>query len=395
MPTETALLFAGLLFLAAALGYLFARYGESEEEPDTLNPDYIRGLNFVLDEQPDRALEVFLRLAEVDDDMLETHFTLGNLFRRQGELDRAIKVHENLISRPALTQAQQERARFAVAEDYMAAGLYDRAEDIFRDLRSSSEWGRQAVERLLRICEITRDWTEAVVYLEELSAQTSVPDHRDRSIHYYCELADAARIAGDLDGARDHLAEICSLQGAGGSVRADLSLADLELASEAPSKAASLYAKVIAEDPTLTSEVLARFHGACTAAGDDQRFDGTLKTWRETDEGFGLQLASAAALDSSLQGTAVMRDLANFVQHDAALSALVGLDARDLPGDDSNLSSMVPVQEGINGLVRRVPRYRCGDCGYTGQRFVWQCQNCQSWDSVRPLDIHSLLNRGS
>ena len=393
MPTETTLLFAGLLFIAAALGYLFARYGESEEEQDTLNPDYIRGLNFVLDEQPDRALEVFLRLAEVDDDMLETHFTLGSLFRKQGELERAIKVHESLISRPALTDAQQDRAQFAVAEDYMAAGLYDRAEEIFRELRASTEWSKPALQKLLRICEVTREWADAINYFEELQRIDPQRNEANRMVHYYCEVADAARLAGDLGAARETVERVSRFSAQGFPVRADVCRADLELASDFPAKAAELYARVISRDPSLTSEVLARFHGACTAAGEDGVFESQLEAWRAENETFGLQLASAAVLDSSLQGTAAMHDLARFVEDDPALSTLVGTERMPQVRDIG--PALVAIQEGLNSLVRRVPRYRCSECGYTGQRFVWQCQNCQTWDSVRPLDIQGLLNRGS
>jgi len=122
MPTESTFLLAGLFFLAAALGYFFARFGDDEESTDEpapagkLNADYIKGLNFLLNEKPDQALEVFMRMVEVDDETLETHFALGSLFRRRGEVDRAIRVHQNIIARPNLSEMHKEQALVSLAE---------------------------------------------------------------------------------------------------------------------------------------------------------------------------------------------------------------------------------------------------------------------------------------
>ena len=142
MPTESTFLLVGLLFVAAALGYVFARFSDEEkkaEAPGQLNADYLKGLNFLLNEKPDQALEVFMRMVEVDDETLETHFALGGLFRRRGEVERAIRVHQNLIARPNLSRLHKDQAFFALGEDYLSAGLFDRAEKLFMQMRGSPE----------------------------------------------------------------------------------------------------------------------------------------------------------------------------------------------------------------------------------------------------------------
>ena len=139
------MLLAGLLFIAAALGYVFARFGDPGDDEELeaevvngrLNADYIKGLNFLLNEQTDQALEHFLKMVRVDDKTIETHFALGNLFRRRGEVDRAIRIHQNIIARPDLAAEQRDQALYSLAKDYLSAGLLDRAEKICTRLAPS------------------------------------------------------------------------------------------------------------------------------------------------------------------------------------------------------------------------------------------------------------------
>ena len=129
MPTESTFLLAGLFLLLAAAGWALGRFGERDEEEAAppLNVDYLKGLNFLLNEQTDQALEHFLEMVSVDDKTIETHFALGNLFRRRGEVDRAIRIHQNIIARPDIAGEQRDQALFSLAKDYLGAGLLDRA----------------------------------------------------------------------------------------------------------------------------------------------------------------------------------------------------------------------------------------------------------------------------
>ena len=141
MPTESTFLLAGLFLLLAAAGWALGRFGDRDEEeaaPPPLNVDYLKGLNFLLNEQTDQALEHFLKMVRVDDKTIETHFALGSLFRRRGEVDRAIRIHQNIIARPDLASEQRDQALFSLAKDYLRAGLLDRAENLFVRLSQGS-----------------------------------------------------------------------------------------------------------------------------------------------------------------------------------------------------------------------------------------------------------------
>ena len=140
MPTESTFLLAGLFLLLAAAGWAMGRFGERDDEqpPPPLNIDYLKGLNFLLNEQTDQALEHFLEMVRVDDKTIETHFALGSLFRRRGEVDRAIRIHQNIIARPDLAAEQRDQALYSLAKDYLHAGLLDRAENLFARLASTA-----------------------------------------------------------------------------------------------------------------------------------------------------------------------------------------------------------------------------------------------------------------
>ena len=147
MPTDATFLLAALFIVFGAVAFIYKIYSDRDRDlPPRISADYIRGLNLVLSRKTDEALELFVQMAKVDDDTLETHFALGHLFRRRGEMERAIRVHENLLARPNLNEAQRDQALFSLAEDYLGAGLFDRAEQLFSQLRDSTTIAELALE---------------------------------------------------------------------------------------------------------------------------------------------------------------------------------------------------------------------------------------------------------
>src|SRR5690606_18406923 len=239
MPTEATFLLAGLFIIAAASGWAFERMSRERDNqpPARISADFIRGLNLVLNRKTDEALELFVQIAKVDDDTLETHFALGHLFRRRGEVDRAIRVHQNLLARPSLSEAQRHQALFALAEDYLGAGLFDRAENLFAELTSSSTQARAALERLVDIYEREREWEKAIEAYRLLEMRSG--EHSPRVAHYYCELAEQARVAGDTERALEGLSN--AEQTESGALRAALIRAAIAKAGGDVDRAIELY----------------------------------------------------------------------------------------------------------------------------------------------------------
>ncbi|MDP6436170.1 MAG: tetratricopeptide repeat protein [Gammaproteobacteria bacterium] len=387
MPTESTFLLAGLFFVAAALGYFFAVFGDDDEEEEELatgqlNADYIKGLNFLLNEQPDQALEVFMRMVEVDDETLETHFALGSLFRRRGELNRAIRVHQNIIARPNLSVGHREQAMVSLAEDYLSAGLFDRAEKLYQDLRESAEYGVRALHKLIRIYESTNDWEPAIEAYQALEKIEPDAGEDGRVAHYYCELAEQAAMDRDFPRARELLKKAGG--GRRGADRVRLVLAGLAQETGDHKEAVKVYRQVMKDQPRLITEVVPRLAESCRELDDQNLLTKSLKELCKGTGDGGKAIALATVYDPRIVNETALECLREYVLSDEVLGNLV--DTASLERGDANDQRVAldKLREGLGGFVSQTHRYRCTECGYVTSQLIWQCPTCRSWETILP-----------
>lgn len=389
MPTEATFFLAGLFVVAAAAGWAFAHFGgwrTDDPPPPPVNADYLRGLNLVLNRQTDEALELFVRMAKVDDETLETHFALGHLFRRRGEIERAIRVHQNLLARPNLNEAQRHQALFALAQDYLSAGLFDRAEKLFGELRSSPSLGRAALENLVDIYERESDWKKAIEAHRELEVLTG--EKSGQVAHYYCELAERARMNGDLDLARQYLKS--SVRSETGAFRGKLIRAAIAQEDRDYAHAIRLYEQVLETDQRLMADVLPELVRCYQSAGRERELDRYLETLMSKDPAIPAALAYAVIRSGLLEPEILIECVKSFIEHHPVLGRLV--DFNRLNGLSSQLKEeeLAKVIEALRQLAQSGVRYRCTTCGYGSQRLVWHCPSCKSWESLRPIQALQL-----
>lgn len=384
MPTEATFLLAGLFIVAGASGWLFARLstrnrGAPPSPP--INADYLRGLNFVLNRQTDEALELFVRMAKVDEDTLETHFALGHLFRRRGEVDRAIRVHQNILARPNLDEVQRHQALFSLAQDYLGAGLFDRAEKLFSELHGSSTLGQAALEHLVDIYERESEWIKAIEAHRELEVMTG--EKSAQVAHYYCELAERARLTGDLDLARQYLKS--SVRSETGAFRGTLIRAAIAQEDEDFAQALRLYERVLEADQRLMVEVLPQLVECYEATNRQQELERYLKTLIATDHDVSRNLAYAVIING-LTAPRVLRDcVENFILHHDILTTLIDMDhLADLPQADRE-TTILRITQGLRKLALSSARYRCTSCGYSTRRLAWHCPSCKAWETIKPI----------
>jgi lipopolysaccharide biosynthesis regulator YciM len=387
MPTESTFLLAGLLFLAAALGYFFARFGDDDEADATassgrLNADYIKGLNFLLNEQPDQALEVFMRMVAVDDETLETHFALGSLFRRRGEVDRAIRVHQNIIARPNLSDMHREHAIVSLAEDYLGAGLFDRAETLFKELRGSDEFRVKALEKLVRIYEVTHDWEPAIEAYRELEKVAPSDDAVGRIAHYYCELAEHAVADRDFTQARELLKKAGSDRH--GTVRAQLALAELSQQMGDHQAAIEIFRQVMTDEPRLIGEVVPRLAHSCRETDNEALLTGCLEELQGQGAEASRAIALAVIYDPQIANLTALGCLRDYVVADPILSNIVAVDQLQASDPEELRVALERIRKGLARLFPPGHRYSCTECGYLSSQLLWQCPGCRSWESVSP-----------
>ena len=383
MPTEAAFFFAGLLFVAAALGYVFARLGQLEDDDrGSSGLDYVRGLKFLLKEQPDRALEALTGAGELDDDTVETHFALGQLFRKRGEVERAIRVHRDLMDRPNLKRPEREKAQFALADDYLSAGLFDRAETLLSELRQSPRQGILALRRLIRLSELTREWERAIELHGELEQADRSASMSCVVAHYLCELAEQARQAKDLvrasmwldraDKGKQDTARVLLLRAAVAADAGDHNLA------------IKCYQRAAEREPSLLVDVLPKLSAACKAGGREDEFSTFLVAIVRKDPKAARAIAFATMMEPGIRDPLAIQCLWDFVGADATLQALVDGGRLQASSDAERAAALERVRGALRSMATSGRAYRCLECGYSSISLQWQCPGCGAWDTVRP-----------
>jgi lipopolysaccharide assembly protein B len=369
-----------LVVAALITGILAGHFGWGRRWPrasSKLHPDYLAGLDFLVTEQPDRALDMFLRLMDANADTVETHFALGSLYRRRGEVERAIRIHQNLRARADLPQEHREQALLALARDYLRAGVLDRAEALFQEVSEVPRLRASALDALRGVYELQHDWQQALGALRSLERIDAGPG-RNIAAHYLCELAAAAIAGDDIDGARRLLREVRAQVSA--FPRAALLRADLARRAGDRHLAIRLLRTAIDQSALLLQ---AELPNLLALTGPEER-DEVLKDLveraasRDFEE---LKKLVFAALAAGLSSVEVLRpSIEKVLSQDLALRAVW----EPIPGQYERIT-----QE-IGALMACAEKYRCGECGFSVRSFYWQCPACHAWDSFETSAVIKL-----
>jgi lipopolysaccharide biosynthesis regulator YciM len=387
MPTEAVFLLAGLAILIAVGGWAFGQFLDRDGQlPTRISADYIRGLNLVLSRKTDEALELFIQMAKVDDETLETHFALGHLFQRRGEVERAIRVHQNLLARPNLNDMQHDQAVFALAEDYLGAGLFDRAETLFEELQDSETQAQPAIERLVYIYEREREWQKAVETHRRLEMLTGT--RSPQVSHYYCELAEDALQAHEIDQAREFLKS--TIRSETGALRGNLIRARIARNEGKFADAIRYFEQVVAMDSAFVSEVLGGLLDCYHALNKADQFEHYVAKFAEQNSRAVHELAYAAITLDLSDSPALVRCIESFLADSEVLGSIVDIDALRRASAPERERALARISKALRKLALSSARYRCGNCGYSTQQFVWHCPSCKLWETIKPIQRFQL-----
>lgn len=400
MPTESTFFLAGLFLLLAAAGWAMGRFGERDDQdaPPPLNIDYLKGLNFLLNEQTDQALEHFLRMVRVDDKTIETHFALGSLFRRRGEIDRAIRIHQNIIARPDIASEQRDQALYSLAKDYLSAGLLDRAENLFVRLAQGSRYQVQSLEALCSVYEQERDWEKAI----DAGQRLEVIGGRSWALqiaHYHCELAEAAALKKDFSAARKFVKK--AQAGRPRTMRGALTRAHIARDTDDNKTALKLYHRIIDENTYLIAEALPEIVAIYKRENATAELERALQALLKKNPDMA-SLVAYTAIVNDLGGIKVIDDcVEQYMLNEPTLGEFVDLQQLSSGDKESKVSALAKVRSALSKLASSTPRYQCQECGFSSQRLLWQCPSCRNWETQRPASRvqfdtvlqHSITNR--
>ncbi|MBI4741651.1 MAG: lipopolysaccharide assembly protein LapB [Betaproteobacteria bacterium] len=369
-----------LLPLFFALGWLAARVDIRQlvKESRSLPRSYFQGLNFLLNEQPDRAIEAFVDAVKVDPHTIELHFALGSLFRRRGETERAIRMHQNLVEREHLPQDLKLQALAELGEDYLKAGLLDRAEEIFTKLRDSG-LAEDAKRSLLEIYQLEKDWEKAIAIAAELPDIASQKEIAE----YYCELAAAELIRSRRDEATAYLHT--ALERNRKCVRASLLQGDIEVQKDNVAAAIACWQRIEQQDPSYLALVAQRLLDAYRRM--ERREEG-LQLLR----GYLERYPSLDLLDVVFQlvlegegANAAYRLVRDELKRNPTLLGFDKLIEARLVNAPPEIRGDLDLAKGIvQSYTRRLARYRCDNCGFKARQFYWRCPACGGWETYSP-----------
>ncbi len=395
MPELSHLL---ILVVAIAIGWMLgkwsrlARESEQSESPDA-SVSYYQGLNFLLHEQPDVAIDSFVSSLEVNSDTLETHLAVGSLLRRKGEVDRAIRIHQNLLARPSLGGDQLHQVHMELARDYISAGLLDRAERMLRDLMQQSQaWRRTALRHLLEIYQDEREWDKAIDIGKELvpkkswlRSSPSVDDNIHCSLaHFLCEKAEIALSGQDIHAARSALKQ--ALHYDRRCVRASILLGDIELECGHGAAAIKAYKRVFTQNRLFVSEVLERLHRAYHKQAQEMELIDYLTACYDEYPSTSVLIKLVELIDSHQHADQAEIFLAQQLKRRPTLRGLLQLVNFQAPkASDSARENLEALQRMLGELLSSKPVYQCDHCGFAGQQLHWLCPSCKHWGRTAPI----------
>lgn len=358
----------------------------SGQRVSRLSTTYFRGLNYLLNEQPDKAIELFLQIAEVDQNTVETQIALGHLFRRRGEVDRAIRLHQGLIARPGLTDDHRRQALLELGEDYMRAGLLDRAETLFTDLVNLDVSQPQALKHLISIYQAEREWHKAIEHAERFQATTN--ESMGKLIaQFRCELAEQARLEGDVKRCREEIAAAFAADPQ--AVRAGMMEGALEAAEGNDPAAIRALERVARNDVDYLPEVLKLLLGCYQRRGELARARAFLSEMIERYPGVSPALALAGLIEQEEGRDAAIEFLSLQLRQRPSIRGQAALIELSLAqGVSDQAATLKALKQVTEEMLVRSPAYRCRRCGFGARAHHWQCPSCKSWGLVKPA--HSL-----
>ena len=370
--------------LTFALGWLASRFDVRQwrrEQKDSPKA-YYKGLNLLLNEQQDKAIDAFIEAVQQDPDTSDLHFALGNLFRRRGEYERAVRVHQHLLHRADLPRTERDRAQHALAQDFMKAGLFDRAEEAYKALDGTA-FDTEARLALLTLHERSRDWRAAAEVAQKLE-QRGTGSFASRIAHYWCEIAleaDAKHQTDEADAALKRARE------AAPQAARPLVLAGQRAVRRAEhAEVLALWGVLMVAHPASFNLVAREYAQSAVASGES---GAALRRLQELyQRAPTLDLLEAIALLDTDPAHQRERLLGHLREH-PSLSAAQGLLGQHADGA-FNESETKALRDAVGRAAQPLRRYRCAACGFEAQHYFWQCPGCSSWDSYPPQRLEDL-----
>ena len=382
-----------LLLFAIATGWVIGRISASPREKRSFDTneiftDYFVGLNYLLNDEPDEAIDTFIRALEINSETVETHLALGALLRRRGKVDKAIKIHQNLLARQELHKSFSDSTRLQLAIDYISAGLLDRAERLLYEIIKDSaaiKW--DALRYLITIYQTEKEWVKAISCSSELLKNPIYKkdqDIRAAAAHYCCELAEQLLCEEKGVGAKELIKKAFTFDKK--NVRATLLLARTEQSLGNYKSAIKELVRVRTNNPEFISQVLGPLAECYEQIHNLMEYEKLLINTLPEEPDVSVVISLSGLVKKRSGDEAAISFLNDYLVRKPSLTGLVELLKLQIPKTDAAMSTNLNLlQQMINKLVNKKATYQCHHCGYQARSLYWLCPSCQKWDKIKPI----------
>jgi len=385
MPSENTIYLTAIIFISAALGYFYLKFIDKDDEDSKISPEYLTGLKFLLNEQADKAINLFSEIVQVDEETIETHLALGVLFRKQGKIDQAIKLHENIISKKELKEHHYFQALEELAEDYYTAGLYDKSEEIFKKLINIKGHKNTSLKRLIQIYEYTCEWDKALSTIEKLNNIDPLNEYIKNIPHYYCQISEQHIIKNNLETAELYIEKAESTKSNSSriifvSIQISLKKEDLEKALEQYTslcEISDLGHQILL--PNLIS--IAKQNGKLNLVS--KMIKGICNKRSKIKE----HLALLAIMNLDIDEEIIIESFYEFLSNQLYFSELLHFNKMKSISELVSKDLINNIRVKINHDSINKFKYLCKNCGYKTIKLSWQCPTCRSWELSTPINF--------
>lgn len=376
-----------LLPIAAAYGwYMGGRNAKQkyQNESNRLSREYVDGLNFLLSNQKDKAVDLFLDMLKDDYGTLEAHLTLGNLFRSRGEVDRAIRIHQALMESASLTFEQRLLAIQQLGRDYMTAGFYDRAEDMFLQLIDEEDFQQYALQQLIVIYQSTSEWSKAITAASKLVKLGQSKYNQDIA-QFYCELASLSIAADDLPKSLFYLQK--SISADANCARTSLMFGRVLMAQGHYDKAVEHLTQILVQDKAFIGEALPFIKDCYQFLDQEETLKKFLKQCVDADSGSVAELMLADMIEKQTGRESAQYYIYRELVKNPNLKGFYRLMDYHLAEAENGRAkeSLLLLRNMVGEQIKAVPNYRCERCGFTVNSIYWLCPACRSWSTIKPI----------
>lgn len=369
-----------------AIGFLWLLFRSSQthkRQQSTLSSEYFKGLNYLLNDEQGKALDIFVKLVESNWDTIDTHFALGKIYRKNGEMDKAIKIHQGLIARPSLPEQYRSKILLELGYDYLGAGWFDRAEGLFKEVLIQDKKSKEARHNLILIYQQEKDWYKAIEIALDLFAENPAVTG-PMIAHYYCELADIAKIKGDITQLDNNAHKALKYDAA--CVRASILLADQAKAAGNYEKAIKLYESIEKQDAESIILVIDSMLECYANLSSENKLYEYLLELQKRHENLFLQTVIVSVLEKSQGKQAAIDYLSDKIKHQPSLAGIQKLVSyKETEIDADKVFS--DLDKAISVMQKDSVEYRCQKCGFSSNTHYWLCPSCNHWGRVKPSVI--------